>query len=73
MYVICSGRRRRRGGEWMRGLDLGFPNPPHVGSDRFSDSSKLPNIQVCKSGAIIIIHVYWMSQLVHGYTWGIGL
>ena len=27
MYVFASGWRRKRGGEWMRGLDLGFTNP----------------------------------------------
>ena len=27
MYVFGSGRRRRLGGEWMRGLGLGFTNP----------------------------------------------
>ena len=27
MYVYGSGRRGRRGGEWMRGLGLGFTNP----------------------------------------------
>ena len=29
MYVFGSGRRRKRGGggEWMRGLGLGFTNP----------------------------------------------
>ena len=30
MYVFGSGRRRRRGGDWMRGLGLGFAN--HVGT-----------------------------------------
>ena len=27
MYVFGSGRRGWRGGEWMRGLGLGFTNP----------------------------------------------
>ena len=27
MYVFGSGRCGRRGGEWMRELDLGFTNP----------------------------------------------
>ena len=27
MYVFGSGRRRRRWGEWMRVLGLGFTNP----------------------------------------------
>ena len=27
MYVFGSGRRWRRGCEWMRGLGLGFTNP----------------------------------------------
>ena len=27
MYVFGSGRRVWRGGEWMRGLGLGFTNP----------------------------------------------
>ena len=31
MYVFGSGRCRRRGGEWMRGLDLGFTNPVGTG------------------------------------------
>ena len=30
MYVFGSGRRQWRGGEWMRGLDLGFTN--HAGA-----------------------------------------
>ena len=25
--MFRSGRHRWRGGEWMRGLGLGFPNP----------------------------------------------
>ena len=32
MYVFGTGRRKRRGGEWMRGLGLGFTNP--VGSGK---------------------------------------
>ena len=31
MYVFGSGRRRRRGGDMMRGLDLGFNNPVVTG------------------------------------------
>ena len=31
MYVFGSGRRRRRGGEWMRGLGLGFTIPVGTG------------------------------------------
>ena len=27
MHVFGSGRREWRGGEWMRGLGLGFTNP----------------------------------------------
>ena len=27
MYVLGLGRRGWRGGDWMRGLDLGFTNP----------------------------------------------
>ena len=27
MYVFGSGRLGWRGGEWMRGLNLGFTNP----------------------------------------------
>ena len=31
MYVFGSGRRGWRGGEWMRGLGLGFTNPVGTG------------------------------------------
>ena len=31
MYVFGSGRRGRRGGDWMRGLGLGFTNPVEQG------------------------------------------
>ena len=31
MYVFGSGRRGWRGGEWMRGLSLGFTNPVGTG------------------------------------------
>ena len=31
MYVFGLGRRGRRGGEWMRGLGLGFTNPVGTG------------------------------------------
>ena len=31
MYVFDSGHGRRRGGEWMRGLHLGFTNPVGTG------------------------------------------
>ena len=31
MYVLGSGRRGWRGGEWMRGLCLGFTNPVGTG------------------------------------------
>ena len=31
MYVFGSGRRRRRGGEWMRELGLGITNPVGTG------------------------------------------
>ena len=31
MYVFGSGRRGRRGGEWMRGLGLVFTNPVETG------------------------------------------
>ena len=31
MYVFGSGWRRRRGGEWMRGLGFGFTNPVGTG------------------------------------------
>ena len=31
MYVFCSGWREWRGGEWMRGLILGFTNPVGTG------------------------------------------
>ena len=31
MYVFGSGRRAWRGGEWMRGLGLGFTNPVGTG------------------------------------------
>ena len=31
MCVLDSGRRRRRGNEWMRGLGLGFINPEGTG------------------------------------------
>ena len=30
-YVFGSGRRVWRGGEWMRGLGLGFTNPVRTG------------------------------------------
>ena len=33
VYVFVSGRRGWRGGEWMRGLGLGFYNP--VGTGRY--------------------------------------
>ena len=35
MYVFGSGCRRRLGGEWMRGLGLGFTN--HVGTEGVLD------------------------------------
>ena len=31
MYVLGSGRRGRRGDEWMRGLCLGFTNHVETG------------------------------------------
>ena len=31
MYVFGSGRRGWRGGELMKGLDLGFTNPVETG------------------------------------------
>ena len=31
MYVFGSGMRGWRGGEWMRGLGLGFTNPLGTG------------------------------------------
>ena len=31
VYVFVSGRRGWRGGEWMRGLGLGFYNPVGTG------------------------------------------
>ena len=31
MYMCGSGRRRWRGGEWMRGFGLGFTNPEETG------------------------------------------
>ena len=31
VYVFGSGRRRKRGGEWMRGLSLGFTNTVGTG------------------------------------------
>ena len=31
VYVFGSVRRRQRGGEWMRGLCLGFTNPVGTG------------------------------------------
>ena len=30
---FCSGRRGWRGGEWMRGLGLGFTNPVGTGGE----------------------------------------
>ena len=34
MYVFGSGRRRKREGEWMRGLGLGLANPVGTGGVR---------------------------------------
>ena len=37
MYVFCSGRRGWRGGEWIRGLDLGLGFSNLVGTEGVLD------------------------------------
>ena len=64
MYVFGSGRRGWRGGEWMRGLGLGFTNPVGTGG--------VLDVCLCFGcGGVGVVCGEWVGGSDHGLEgWG---